>query len=329
MHEPRLLIEFLIALMACLTTVLLVWGLRGSRRKGMGRLESRLVGLGLHTTGSVSAETDDQARSRVALQRALQELESLKKTESPSALQSLLNSSGTERSVRRHLMISVMVGLLTMTVAVVLGQSAALGAVLGAAAGISLPILHLRMLVNKRKAVFAEELPGALDLIVRGIRAGLPLTDCLKMLSTDWRDPLKSEFVQVLNDIGVGLSIRAAVGRFADRVALQEARLFAIVISIQSQSGGNLSEVLSSLSDLLRERSKLVQKIRAMTSEARTSAMIIGAIPILIVGAVSLISPDFLQPLFETSTGNLIILGCALWMMLGMLVMRAMMRVDL
>jgi tight adherence protein B len=129
--------------------------------------------------------------------------------------------------------------------------------------------------------------------------------------------------------MGIGLSIKEAIARFAERVPLQEAKLFAIVIAIQAQSGGNLSEVLSNLSDLLRERSKLQAKIKAMTSEARTSAWIIGGIPVLLIAAVSVFSPGFLAPLFETTRGNIILGLCVLWMGLGMVVMTSMMKVDL
>ncbi len=327
--DSRLVLELVIALMACLTTGLVLWGLFGPRTDTSGKLEERIIAMGLRQVGLDAAETDDEARSREAMQRALQELESLRKTEARSALQRLLNSSGTERSQRKHLVISLAVALLGFLVATVLGLNPVVAGILGTSLGVVLPVMQLRVLVNRRMAVFSEDLPGTLDLIVRGIRAGLPLIDCIKMTAVEWREPLRSEYLQVLNDLGVGLNIRTAISRFADRVGLQEARLFAIVIAIQSQSGGNLSEVLSNLADLLRERSKLVQKIRAMTSEARTSAWIIGAIPILILGAVTVLSPDYLKPLFDTTTGNLILAGCGGWMLMGMLVMRSMMRVDL
>lgn len=322
-----LLLHLLTALMAGTTAGLLLWGLLGKQSEQTGKLEQRLSNLGLRRSGLDTV--DEEARAREAMQRALKELESLRKSEGRSALQALLNSSGTNRSVRRHVVVSALVSGLAFIVLSITVKNLILAAILALVAGTGLPVVHLRLLANRRKAIFAEDLPGAIDLIVRGIRAGLPLIDCMKMTATEWREPLRSEFLQVLNDMGVGLTIRSAVLRFAERINLQEARLFAIVIAIQSQSGGNLSEVLLNLADMLRERGKLIQKIRAMTSEARTSAWIIGTIPFLILGAVTILSPDYLIPLFETSLGKLILFGCGMWMGVGILVMRSMMRVDL
>lgn len=321
--------DVLVAAMAFLTAGLLLWALLGGRKDMAGQLEQRLNRMGLRQSQSEEGEDADAARSREALQRALKELDTLKRSQGRSYLLRLLKSSGTGRSVRSHLAISFGLAAIVALVLLAFGLSLTLAAAIGVAFGAMLPIMHLRLLTRRRMSMFAGDLPGALDLIVRGIRAGLPLMECLKLTASEWREPLRSEFLQVINDMGVGLSIKDAVSRFAERVPLQEARLFAIVIAIQSQSGGNLSEVLANLADLLRERSKLDAKIRAMTSEARTSAWIIGSIPVLLIGAVSVFSPGFLVPLFETSNGNMILAGCGGWMATGMLVMKSMMRVDL
>lgn len=321
--------DALVAAMAFVTAGLSLWAVFGGRQDVAGQLEQRLSRMGLRHAVAEAGEDDDAARSREALQRALQELETLKRSQGRSFLQRLLKSSGTGRSLRAHLVMSTGIGLAAAAGALLFGLVPALAAAIGVLVGALLPILHLRHLTNRRMSLFVGDLPGALDLIVRGIRAGLPLMECLKLTAAEWRDPLRSEFLQVINDMGVGLSIKEAVARFAERVPLQEARLFAIVIAIQSQSGGNLSEVLSNLADLLRERAKLDAKIRAMTSEARASAWIIGSIPFLLVGSVSVFSPGFLTPLFDTQNGNFILMGCGAWMALGMIVMKSMMRVDL
>jgi tight adherence protein B len=321
--------DALVAAMAFVTVGLSMWAILGGRQDMAGQLEQRLGRMGLREVVAEAGEDDAAARSREALQRALQELETIKRSQGRSFLQGLLKSSGTGRSLRTHVLMSTGIGLTAAAAVLLVGLVPVAAAGIGALVGTLLPILHLRNLANRRMSLFVEDLPGALDLIVRGIRAGLPLMECLKLTAAEWRDPLRSEFLQVINDMSVGLSIKDAVARFAERVPLQEARLFAIVIAIQSQSGGNLSEVLSSLADLLRERAKLHAKIRAMTSESRASAWIIGSIPFLLVGAVSVLSPGFLTPLFETQSGNLILMGCGAWMAVGMIVMKSMMRVDL
>lgn len=322
-------IDALIVGMVFLTVFLLLIGLQGRKLRAERPLEERLTHLGLRS-GPVSGDgNDEELRSREALKKALKELEALQKSEGRSYLRHLLKSSGVGRSLAVHVGISVIVAILVFAISLLLNLNLILSFALAILLGGWLPILQLKMAVNRRMRLFVDDMPGALDLVVRGIRAGLPLLECLKLTANEWRDPLRSEFLQVINDMGIGLTIKEAIARFAERVPLQEAKLFAIVIAIQAQSGGNLSEVLSNLSELLRERSKLQAKVKAMTSEARTSAWIIGGIPVLLIAAVSLFSPGFLVPLFETGMGNVILVGCVVWMGLGMVVMASMMKVDL
>lgn len=327
--DPVFLFNATVGFMVFLTVALVLWAIFGGREKSVGQLESRLARMGLRDTGATDETQSEEARAQEALQRALAELETLKNRQGRFFLTRLLHSSGTERTLMRHSLISLGIGAVAFLVLWFFAMGVAISAVLAAGIGLGLPILHLRYMAQKRMTAFAVDLPGALDLIVRGIRAGLPLMECLKLAADEWHDPLRSEFLQVTNDMGMGLSIKEAIARFADRVPVQEARLFAIVIAIQAQSGGNLSEVLSNLAELLREKGKLQAKIKAMSSEARMSAWIIGSIPVLLVGGVSVLSPGFLQPLFATDVGNLILIGCIIWMAMGFFVMRAMMQVDL
>jgi tight adherence protein B len=323
------LYDLLVSLVVFLTALAVLWVAMSGRQSSAGKLEDRLNRLGFLTDPVEGDESQEQARAREAMQRALAELDTLKNRDGRFFLTRLLTRSGTERTLARHVILTLSIAVALQLVLLVFGASALTAVVIAFAIGIIGPILHLRYLVKRRMLTFANELPGALDLIVRGIRAGLPLLECLQMVVDEWNDPLKREFLRVTNDMGMGLSIRDAIGRFADRVPVPEARLFAIVISLQAQSGGNLSEVLSNLADMLREKAKLQSKIRAMTSEARTSAWIIGSIPILLIGAVTLLSPDFLKPLFETETGNIILMFCGGWMVAGFVVMRGMMRVEI
>ena len=326
---PFDLYDLLVSLVVFLTALAVLWVAMSGRQSSAGKLEDRLNRLGFLTDPVEGDESQEQARAREAMQRALAELDTLKNRDGRFFLTRLLTRSGTERTLARHVILTLSIAVALQLVLLVFGASALTAVVIAFAIGIIGPILHLRYLVKRRMLLFASDLPGALDLIVRGIRAGLPLMDCLQMVVDEWNDPLKREFLRVTNDLGMGLSVRDAIGRFADRVPVPEARLFAIVISLQAQSGGNLSEVLSNLADMLREKAKLQSKIRAMTSEARTSAWIIGSIPILLIGAVTLLSPDFLKPLFETETGNIILMFCGGWMVAGFVVMRGMMRVEI
>lgn len=313
------------SLMVSLALVALFW----RPKPTSGQLEKRLARLGLQSDPTTSHEADDQKRAREALQRALAELETLKRRQGLSFLKRLLLSTGANRSMARHVIVSLVFGLVSFAGLILIGVAPVVALFAATGIGIVVPILHLLRLSQQHMRVFADELPGALDLIVRGIRAGLPLLECFQMVVDEWDDPLRREFQRITNDMDMGLSIREALVRFADRVPVFEVRLFSIVIALQAQSGGNLSEVLSGLADMLREKAKLQAKIRSMTSEARTSTLTIGSIPVFLIGAISLLAPEFLQPLFEYQTGNIILVLCGIWMLAGLVFMRAMMRVEL
>jgi tight adherence protein B len=154
------------------------------------------------------------------------------------------------------------------------------------------------------------------------------MADCMKIIAAEAQDPVKSEFRTVVADQTLGLPMDEAVQRLSERVPLSEANFFAIVIAIQSRTGGSLSEALNNLSRVLRERKKMQAKIKAMSAEAKASGGIIGALPVVVTGVVYLTSPDYMSLLFTTSTGNIVLAGCGLWMTMGILVMRKMINFD-
>ena len=172
-------------------------------------------------------------------------------------------------------------------------------------------------------------MPDAIDIMVRGLKAGLPLSDAMRIIATESAPPLGPEFMEVVEGQRLGIAIDQGIERMFERIPLPEVSFLGIVIGIQSKSGGNLSEALGNLSRVLRERKKLKAKIRSMSQEAKSSAAIIGSLPFLIVGALVFISPDYLEPLFSTSTGHMILIGSGVWMLGGILVMRSMINFDI
>lgn len=195
--------------------------------------------------------------------------------------------------------------------------------------GLGVPPWVVSYLRKRRLKKFLAELPGAVDIIVRGIKAGIPLGDCLRNIAAEAAEPLKAEFRGIVEAQTMGLSIAEAVERIVDRVPTPEASFFAIVINIQQKAGGNLAEALSNLSAVLRDRKKMKGKIKAMSSEAKASAGIIGALPPLVGGIVYLTSPDYMKLLFITQTGHIVLAGCALWMGTGIFVMKKMISFDI
>ena len=201
-------------------------------------------------------------------------------------------------------------------------------AVLGVAGGLLLPRLYVGVRRRRRLERFRSLFPDAIDVIVRGIKSGVPLADCLKIVASETSEPVKGEFKTLVEDQALGLPLGEAVQRLPDRIPIPEASFFAIVIAVQSRTGGNLSEALGNLSSVLRERKKMLGKIAAMSAEAKASGGIIGSLPIVVGGILYFTSPDYVGLLFNTLTGNIVLGACALWMATGVFVMRQMVRFD-
>ena len=175
---------------------------------------------------------------------------------------------------------------------------------------------------------FLMEFPNAVDVITRGIKAGLPLNDCLGIIAAEAKEPVRTEFKRVLETQQMGIPMTEAILKLYKNVPLTEANFFGIVISIQQSSGGNLSEALGNLSKVLRDRKKMKAKIVAMSSEAKASAMIIGALPVVVTLLIYITTPKYIATLFTHETGHLILLGSAVWMFMGIMVMKAMINFD-
>jgi tight adherence protein B len=191
-----------------------------------------------------------------------------------------------------------------------------------------LPHLYVGLKRRRRLERFRTLFPDAIDVIVRGIKSGVPLGDCLKIVAAEAPDPVGAEFKTLVADQALGLPLGEAVQRLPDRIPVSEASFFAIVISVQSRTGGNLSEALGNLSGVLRERKKMLGKIAAMSAEAKASGGIIGSLPIVVGGILYFTSPAYIGLLFTTFTGNLVLAACAVWMMIGIFVMRQMINFD-
>jgi len=194
----------------------------------------------------------------------------------------------------------------------------------GFIAGFGLPRWLLAVLSKRRIKKFTEEFPNATDVIVRGIKSGLPVMDCLRVIGRESPEPLAAEFRRLVESLGVGFSIEQALEKMYERMPTSEVRFFAIVLSIQQKTGGNLAEALSNLSGVLRARKLLREKIKAMSGEAVASAFIIGSLPPGIMTLVSLTSPTYMLPLIEDPRGHMQLLFSAVWMGTGIFVMRRM-----
>jgi tight adherence protein B len=239
-----------------------------------------------------------------------------------------ISQAGLSWSKNQFLMISAGLGLfgflmVLMTVGLMLP---ALG--VGFAFALGVPRWLLSFLKKRREKRFLNDFPDGVDVIVRGIKAGLPLLDSLKIIATDSQEPLKSEFRSIVETQTIGMPIGEACTKLYERMPVPEANFFGIVISIQQKAGGNLSEALGNLSRVLRDRKKMKAKIQAMSMEAKASAMIIGSLPVAVGLLVYLTSPDYIELLWTTDLGRFMIAGCACWMGIGVFVMKQMINFD-
>jgi tight adherence protein B len=268
----------------------------------------------------------DPAKRRKMIQDSLKDIETKAKT---VTLEQRIAQAGLSISRAMFMIGAGVVGLVAALVSFILNHDPLLGVGVGVVVGIGLPHWLLGFLANRRVAKFIEAFPGAVDIIIRGIKAGLPVGDCFRMIAAEAEEPVRSEFRQIVESQTIGLSIGEATERFAERMPVAEASFFSIVISLQEKSGGNLSEALSNLAGVLRERKKMKAKVRAMSAEAKASAGIIGSLPFLVGLAVWFTNKPYMAVLFNTTVGNVIIAGSLLWMAVGVFIMKNMIDFEI
>ena len=179
-------------------------------------------------------------------------------------------------------------------------------------------------LAKRRTKKFTEAFSDAIDVIVRGIKSGLPVHDCLKIIGRESPEPLGSEFVRLVENIGMGMSVDQALEQMFSRMPTPELRFFTIVMAIQQKTGGNLAEALNNLSQVLRSRKLMREKIKALSSEAVASSFIIGSLPPGVVLLIMVTSPSYMAIMYSDPRGHLIMMFGAFWMALGIFVMRKM-----
>jgi tight adherence protein B len=239
-----------------------------------------------------------------------------------------LQQAGLQMSVGRFAVVSVFAGIAGFLVFLMMKAPLLLAIGGGFVAGAGLPRFVVNWKRKKRQRAFTEELPNAVEVIVRGVKAGLPLNDCLRMIASEAKEPLRSEFRTIVETQQLGVPMDEAVGKLYERMPLPEANFFAIVIAIQSKAGGNLSEALGNLAKVLRDRKKMKAKIQAMSAEAKAGAMIIGAMPIIVAVLVYITSPDYIALLWTDPRGQMVLVVSAVVMGMGILVMRKMINFD-
>lgn len=192
----------------------------------------------------------------------------------------------------------------------------------------ALPRFLVTIVYKRRLKKFTHEFPNAIDVLVRGLRSGLPLVDCLRIISQETQEPVRSEFKKVTNDQSLGMPATEAILKLAERIPTTEVNFLAIVVKVQGRTGGSLTEALGNLSVTLRERRKLQDKIKAMSQEAKSSAAIIGLMPVFVALGLYTFSPEYLSVFFTETAGRIVLALSGFWMLLGILIMRKMINFE-
>ena len=271
-------------------------------------------------------ESAGQKRKNVAA--LLKDLEknqvAAKKKERPTLRRRLEQAGFANATARSFWIVSAILGLAVAALCFVTRQSLLVTTLAVFVISLGLPRWVLGFLTNRRKKKFTAEFANAIDVIVRSVRSGLPTNEALRIVAKESPDPVGSEFRRLVEGLKVGITLEQGVKKMFESMPTAEVAFFGIVMTIQAKSGGNLSEALGNLAGVLRDRKRLEGKIKAMSSEAKASAMIIGSLPPVVMGLVWFTTPAYIDLLFTEKMGNLMLAGCAFWMGAGITVMKTM-----
>jgi tight adherence protein B len=285
------------------------------------RLETVAGARGRRLSGVV----DVQSSRKKSVSDTLKEIEDRQKAKKNVTMTLRLQRAGLKKTPRDFYIVSGLLGcLLASIVFFIFGFPPAAAVVAAFVGGFGLPRWILNKITARRQQKFLSLLANAIDVVVRGIKSGLPLNECMQVIARESPGPLAGEFREVVEQQRLGVSLADGLERMCDRMPLPEVRFLTIVIGIQQQAGGNLSEALSNLSGVLRERQMLALKVKALSAEAKASAMVLASLPPGVMTMVYLSSPDYIKPLFTTTIGHFMVAGGAAWMMTGVLIMRKM-----
>lgn len=315
--------------------------------KEAARKRARAIGAGATVSGKGrnAKVMDESAKRRAKTQEMLDTLrkqgEARRKNNAAQTIKSKLVQAGLEVPMSAFWLFSLLLGATCAGLVYLSGFEGItmagislksrplliLGAFIGG--GLGLPRFVLGFMINSRHKKMINQFADALDIIVRGVKSGLPLNECIRIISSESPEPLRTEFATLADNLAMGAGTDRSLNMFYKRVPLQEVNFFVIVLMIQSKAGGNLSEALGNLSAVIRSRKMMREKIKAMSSEAKASAMIIGSLPFAVGLLVFLTTPDYILELFRTETGHVILVMGSGLMFTGIMTMKRMINFDI
>jgi tight adherence protein B len=332
--NPQLLVYGIAGLVA-ITMLLLGFGIYVAVTAPQARLKRRISSVvgepspAMVIPGTGRKDANAAGKRKKQIQDRLKHAEEARQKRRGSRLRESLVYAGLKISPQQFLLFAVLGGFVLMGVAYYFSVPPILLPAVGLVAFLGLPKFFLNYRIKKRLKKFIAAFPDAIDIIVRGVRSGLTVGECLTIIGQESPDPVGPEFRLVNEAIKLGQPMADALQRMSDRLPSPEFRYFTIVLGTQQTTGGNLAETLAKLSDVLRQRKKMKDKVQAMSSEAKASAGIIGSLPLFVMAALSFLATDYVALLFTTETGNFLLAISAVVMGTGVMVMRKMINFDM
>ncbi|HEY1072770.1 type II secretion system F family protein [Brevundimonas sp.] len=320
------MLPILAAFLAFITIGGVGWVLVGGGDDGAAQAVKRAKTIGAarpEATNKRAAAVNTPEARRKQIMQQLQEVDR-RDRKARMTMSAKLKQADMSISLRTFIIISVVLGVSGALMAFLLHLNPFLSLGIGVAMGLGLPRWVVGMMGKKRMKKFSLAFPDSVDILVRGIKTGLPVHDCFKIIARESPQPLAGEFQLLVEGLGVGMTLAEALDKMFERMPVPELKFFAIVIAIQQKSGGNLAEALGNLTSVLRARRMMGEKIKAMSSEAIASAAIIGSLPPAVMMLVMISSPAYMMLLFTDMRGQVMLLGSAVWMGCGIFMMKRM-----
>ena len=282
-----------------------------------------------HTESILAANAQAQIRKLMAARQGSVENFAMTLIPKPALLRKRLDQTGKNWTLGKYAMISVGIIVLIAAAAMVRGAPFLLALFLGLFVGIGAPHFVVGKMIKRRVNKFTSNFPDAIELMVRGLRSGLPITETLGIVAGELPGPVGIEFRSVSDKMKIGRTMEAALQETADRLGTPEFQFFVITLAIQRETGGNLAETLSNLADVLRKRAQMKLKIRAMSSESKASAYIVGSLPFIVFGLVYMMNPSYMGGFFVDQRLIVAGLGGMVWMSIGVFIMAKMVNFEI
>ena len=321
---------FLVAGAVFISMVAVTFSLILPQIKARANLRQRIsVASGNVSAAEVTRGIGGDSSRRRDIQSRLRQLEDAKTKKSFAAnMSETLRQAGLRLTLRNYFLICTAFTVVAAILYKLTGYHLVGIVPVSITVGFGLPRYVLFYLTKRRVNKFTKEFANAVDIIVRGIKSGLPVSECLKIIATESPEPVAGLFLEIVESQNLGLTLEASLERAQEQIKTPELQFFTIVLIIQGQTGGNLADTLANLSGILRDRKKMADKVKSLSSEAKSSAGIIGSLPFLMTGLLYLVNPEYLTPLFTADLGKIMIAGGLVWMSAGIFIMKQMINFE-